>query len=224
VSGEQFVSLPVAQDYKRALDGDRGPNTGGMGTYSPCEWVTPEILAETEHAIVAPMVKHLAGRGIDFRGVLFSGVMVENGIPLCLEYNVRFGDPETQSVVRRLGSGFANLLYAAATGQPLVSPEVLDNAVVTVVMASGGYPGRYAKGAEVSIGDMPLGCKVFHAGTRRDQARLITDGGRVLAVSAVAPTIEAARHLSYEALDAILFDRAMFRADIAAPNGLQHPK
>ncbi len=216
VSGDQFVSLPVAQDYKRALDGDRGPNTGGMGTYSPCEWVTTEILAETERTIVAPMVKHLAERGIDFRGVLFSGVMVENGSPLCLEYNVRFGDPETQSVVRRLGTGFAPLLLAAATAQPLIAPEVLDNAVVTVVIASGGYPGRYEKKQPISIGDLPPDVIAFHAGTAWSEGALVTDGGRVLAVSAVADSITEARALAYQGVEAVSFPRMALRSDIAS--------
>ncbi len=216
VSGDQFVSLPVAQDYKRALDGDRGPNTGGMGTYSPCEWVTPDILAEAERTIVAPMVKHLAERGIDFRGVLFSGVMVENDVPLCLEYNVRFGDPETQSVVRRLGTGFAELLLAAATGQPLVAPEVLENAVVTVVVASGGYPGRYEKKQPITIGDLPSEVIAFHAGTTSQDGVLLTDGGRVLAISAAGESIGVARKLAYNGVQAVTFPRMSFRSDIAS--------
>lgn len=172
VSGTDFISLPVAQDYKRALDGDRGPNTGGMGTYSPVAKVTDELVAKAEYRIVRPMLEAMKSQGIDYRGVLFSGVMVVDGEPMCLEYNVRFGDPETQSVMRRLGPGLGELLHAAATGRPLPAISAAVPAAVTVVLASPGYPGAYEKGIPISIpADLDESVVVFHAGTAAGQRR-----------------------------------------------------
>lgn len=218
-SGTSFVSLPVAQDYKRALDGDRGPNTGGMGSYSPVAWVSPELVSETESAVVAPLLRALADRGIDYRGVLFSGLMVVDGKPFCLEYNVRFGDPEIQSLVRRLGEGFVDLLLAAAQGIDLTgwTLEIRDQAAVTVCMASPGYPGSYPKGISLSIPNFGEETVVFHAGTTLDEDRLVSSGGRVLAVSSVGETIDQARTRAYEACESIDFEGGSFRRDIAAP-------
>lgn len=216
VSGPNFLSVPIAQDYKRALDGDRGPNTGGMGSVSPCGWVSPDLLARTEERVVAPMVRWLHEKGIDYRGVLFSGVMVVDGEPYCLEYNVRFGDPETQSVVRRLGEGFADVLLAAAEGRPLVAPKTLDRAVVSVVVASGGYPGKVQKGLPIQLDAMPEGVEVFHAGTAHKDGQLVTNGGRVLAVSAIAESVEAARSLAYEGVKGVKFEGMQYRSDIGA--------
>ncbi len=215
-SGTHFHSLPVAQDYKRALDGDRGPNTGGMGTYSPLPSVPPDLVREAEAQVVKPMLDHLANEGIDYRGTLFSGFMVQNGKPYCIEYNVRFGDPETQTVMRRLGSGFASALLAAAKGEPIPEVEVLDHAAVTVVMASGGYPGNYQKGFPIHIpGDLPAEVKVFHAGTIRKDGHLVTNGGRVLGVSAIGETHADAKAAVYEACGKIEFEGAFYRRDIA---------
>ncbi|MCC7434892.1 MAG: phosphoribosylamine--glycine ligase [Methanoregulaceae archaeon] len=230
VSGTEFVSLPVAQDYKRALDGDRGPNTGGMGTYSPVAKVDEELVQKAEDRIVRPMLQAMKEHGIDYRGVLFSGVMVVEGEPMCLEYNVRFGDPETQTVMRRLGSGLGELLYAAATGQPLPSVSVDVPAAVTVVLASSGYPGAYAKGIPVSIpGDLDESVVVFHAGTapmrrdeptdalsRRGEGEFVSAGGRVLGVSATGATVAEARAKAYAAAERIEFEGKMLRRDIAA--------
>lgn len=214
-SGTEFVSLPVAQDYKRSLDGDRGPNTGGMGTYSPAPWVSDDLLRRTEAEVVAPLLASLASDGIDYRGVLFSGLMVVDDRPYCLEYNVRFGDPETQSVVRRLGSGFLDLLMAAADGRSLPRPEVLDNASITVVLASGGYPGSYAKGLAIHLpSELPDGVEIFHAGTSSSGGLLVTSGGRVLGISAAAAMAEAARAAAYSAVDTIQFEGRTFRTDI----------
>lgn len=229
VSGTEFVSLPVAQDYKRALDGDRGPNTGGMGTYSPVAKVTDDLVAKTEDRIVRPILEAMKAQGIDYRGVLFSGVMVVDGEPMCLEYNVRFGDPETQSVMRRLGSGLGELLLAAAKGEPLplISAEV--PAAVTVVLASPGYPGAYEKGIPISIpADLEEDVVVFHAGTaphptapgsqtmRRGEGEFKSAGGRVLGVSATGATVAEARAKAYSAADRIEFAGKMLRRDIAA--------
>lgn len=216
-SGTDFHSLPVAQDYKRALDGDRGPNTGGMGTYSPVGAAPPDLVREAEDLAVKPMLRRLAAQGIDYRGTLFSGFMVQNGQPYCLEYNVRFGDPETQTVMRRLGKGFADALLAAATGTPIPPVEVLDHSAITVVVASGGYPGSYEKGKLVRLPEgMPENVKVFHAGTAGSGADLLSAGGRVLGVSAVGDTLEEARVDAYQVCDQIEFEGKHFRRDIAA--------
>ncbi len=209
-----FVSLPAAQDHKRAFDGDLGPNTGGMGTVSPCAWVSPDLVAETEARVVAPVLEELRRRGISYRGTLFSGLLVQDGRPYCLEYNVRFGDPETQSVVLRLGHGLGDALFAAATGAEIVVPEVLDNAAATVLVASGGYPGAYEKGLPVSVGALPEGAKLFHAGTALRDGGLVTNGGRVIGASASGATLAEARSRAYEAAAAVRFEGAFCRGDI----------
>jgi phosphoribosylamine--glycine ligase len=215
VSGRSYRSLPVAQDYKPAYDGNEGPNTGGMGTYSPVEWLSDDLLERTERTVVEPLVSLMADRGIDYRGILFSGLMVQDGVPLCLEYNVRFGDPETQSVMRRLGSGFADALMAAAQGKEIPEFEVLDNSVVTVVMASGGYPGKYEKGLAIDVPELGPETVVFHAGTKLDQGRVVTAGGRVLGVSASGASIPDARAAAYQSAEQITFKDRMMRSDIA---------
>lgn len=211
-----FFSLPVAQDHKRAFDGDRGPNTGGMGTVSPCGWVSEDLVRETEARVVAPILAELRRQGVSYRGTLFSGLMVQDGTPYCLEYNVRFGDPETQSVMLRLGRGLGDALYAAATGAPIPPLETLDNAAVTVVVASGGYPGAYAKGLPITVGALPEGAKLFHAGTALRDGGLVTSGGRVIGASASAPTMAEARRLAYAAAAAVRFEGAFIRGDIGA--------
>jgi phosphoribosylamine--glycine ligase len=215
VGDRNFVSLPVAQDYKRIFDGNLGPNTGGMGSYSPVSWLSDELLDETERTIVAPMVELMRTRGIEYRGTLFSGVMVQDGRPMCIEYNARFGDPETQSILSRLGSGFANALLQAASGQPIDPPQTLDKAAVTVVAASGGYPGAIAKGIPIDIGELPYGVKIFHAGTKLSGGTLATNGGRVLGVTAVANSLPDARALAYAGVAKIHFGGMQFRSDIA---------
>jgi phosphoribosylamine---glycine ligase len=214
VSGTAFASLPPAQDHKRLGDGDTGPNTGGMGTVSPVPWLDDSLLARTEERVVRPMLEWLAARGVDYRGVLFSGLMVVDGEPYCLEYNVRFGDPETQSVVRRVGDGFWEALAAVAAGEPVVAPVVRPESAVTVVVASGGYPGTYAKGVPISLGPMPSGVRVFHAGTALGPDGLVTSGGRVLGVSAVGANLAAARAAAYAGVAEVRFDGATFRSDI----------
>ena len=217
VSGRHFRSLPVAQDYKRAFDGDRGPNTGGMGGYTPVSWLSEDLVKTTEERVVAPLLSKLAEKGIDYRGVLFSGLMVVGGVPYCLEYNVRFGDPETQSIVRRLGKGFAEALRAVSNAEPIPEIEVLDNAAVTVVMASEGYPGKHANGRKVTIPeDLPEEVVVFHAGTQTLLDGLVTSGGRVLGVSATGKSVEDARKTAYASASRIDFKGGFFRTDIGA--------
>jgi phosphoribosylamine--glycine ligase len=216
VGDHNFVSLPVAQDHKRALDGDLGPNTGGMGTYSPVHWVTPSMIEEIERTCVAPVLDELRKRGIDYRGTLFSGFMVQGGVPYCLEYNVRFGDPETQSVMLRLGRGLANGLLQAAKGERINAPEVIDNASASVVVASGGYPGKYATGIPISLGTLPEGAIHFHSGTAIRNGQLVTSGGRVITASASAPTLDEAIARAYQAAEAVQFEGAYCRRDIGA--------
>ena len=217
VSGTSYRSLPVSQDYKRAFDGDRGPNTGGMGAYSPVGWMDDGLVEETEKRVVEPLLAELAKKEIDFRGALFSGLMVVGGEPYCLEYNVRFGDPETQTVMRLLGDGFADAMSAVAQGKPVPAFDVVEQAAITVVMASDGYPGKYPKGKSVKIpGDLPAEVVVFHAGTSALLRDVVTTGGRVLGVSATGTDLESARKTAYDAVDRIEFTGKQFRTDIGA--------
>jgi len=216
-SDAEYHSLPVAQDYKRVFDGDRGPNTGGMGSYSPVPSVSPDFVREAEERAVRPILAKLKELGIQYRGTLFSGFMVQDGKPYCIEYNVRFGDPETQTVMRRLGSGFAEALMACAKGEPIPSVPVLDHAAVTVVMATGGYPGVYEKYVPLDLPtDLPFGAKIFHAGTTRVNGRLVSNGGRVLNVSAIGESLAEARQVAYQVCDQIDFQGSHYRRDIAA--------
>ena len=214
-SDHGIFSLPVAQDHKRIFDGDQGPNTGGMGTYSPVPWVDANMIHLTEQDIVRPILTELRSMGIPYRGVLFSGVMEQFGELYCLEYNVRFGDPETQSVMGRLGSGFGEALLACARGEEIPAIPVLDNAVVSVVAAAGGYPGIVEKGKEITIGLMPEGVGCFLAGARAERDHLVTSGGRVLAVTAIAKSLASARSAAYAGIDQISFDGIQYRRDIA---------
>lgn len=220
VAGEFYQSLPVAQDYKRVNDGDQGPNTGGMGTYSPVEWVDEELVRQTEAEIVVPLLAEMIRQGIDYRGVLFSGIMQTEAGLKCLEYNVRFGDPETQSVMMRLGPGLAEALLATATGGPIPPITVRPVCVTTVVAASEGYPGIYPKGIPIEFGEIPKGVKVFHAGTQRLESdhSWVTSGGRVLAVTAEAPTSDQSRQLAYQAMEQIQFAGMHYRTDIGRRN------
>lgn len=216
VSDQGVQSLPVAQDYKRINDGDQGPNTGGMGSYSPVAWLSDDVVRQAEAEVAMPVLQALKDDKIDYRGVLYSGLMVTEDGPKCIEYNVRFGDPEIQTVVLRLGKGFADALLAAAKGQALPSIEVKDNCAITIAIASGGYPGEYKKGIPMSIGTTDEAIKVFHAGTVQRDGQLVSNGGRVLGVSAAAQTGEEARRLAYEAISQISFPGMHYRTDIGA--------
>lgn len=210
-----FLTLPLAQDYKRAGNGDTGLNTGGMGSYSPVNWVSPELAKMTEERVVAPILGAMQERSIPFRGVLFSGLLVQDRTPYCLEYNVRFGDPETQSIMARVGKGLAAALLACAKGEPVPDVEVLDRAAVTVVLASPGYPSKYPKGSPISLpADLGPNAVAFHAGTGVIDGQLVTDGGRVLAVTGWGATGEDARLHAYEAVSKISFEGMHYRSDI----------
>lgn len=215
-SNGSYRSFPVAQDYKRIGDGDVGPNTGGMGTYSPVPWVDAALVEETEVRVVEPILNVLLQKQIDFRGVLFSGLMLQEDTPYCLEFNVRFGDPETQSLMARTGTGIAAALYDVARGRPVPEWEVLDNAAVTLVLASKGYPGQYQKGISIHLKPPGEQLKIFHAGTAMQGGRLVTAGGRVLALTGTGATLEEARAAAYAGLGCVDFEGMVFRTDIAA--------
>jgi phosphoribosylamine--glycine ligase len=213
-SDSQFLSLPIAQDYKRAHDNDEGPNTGGMGSYSPVPWISDSLIRQAEEEIDRPILGGLRDTG--YRGVLFSGIMVCNGKPYCLEYNVRFGDPETQSIMMRLGKGFAEALLACANGEPIPALEVKDNASVCVVIASANYPGNVEKGFQI---DLPRNsspkAKLFHAGTTMKGGKLVTNGGRVFGATSTGSTIEEARANAFQLARSVKFEGAWHRNDIA---------
>lgn len=217
VSGQSRWSLPIAQDHKRVGDGDTGPNTGGMGAYSPVDWVPNELVQQAEEEIVDRLLAYMASEGRNFSGCLFSGIMVQDGRPYCLEYNVRFGDPECQTVLRRIGPGFGEMLLASAKGDPLTPLTVNPEPVVTLSLCSGGYPLTYQKGLPIEFGPEMSGVEVFHAGTKRtDDGVVATNGGRVLSVTGKAATLSEARELAYKAADAINFEGKTYRSDIAS--------
>ncbi|MFP4235786.1 MAG: phosphoribosylamine--glycine ligase [Nitriliruptoraceae bacterium] len=219
--GTEVVLLEPAQDYKRALDGDAGLNTGGMGAYTP---VPGFALADVDHLkdlVFRPVLAELADRGTPYRGLLYAGLVETAAGPKLLEFNARFGDPETQAIVPRVASDLGELLWAAATST-VAGHEVAwrSEAAVTVVLASGGYPGSYPTGVPISGVDAAAALpdvEVFHAGTRREeQGQLVTAGGRVLAVTALGADVSAARDRAYEAAERVTFDGVHRRSDIAA--------
>ena len=219
VSGSQILPLAPAQDYKRALDGDQGPNTGGMGSYSPVPAVDEGLYGRLVQMVVEPTVAELERRGIDYRGVLYAGLMLTADGPKVLEFNCRFGDPETQALLPRLEPDLLELILAAAKGDPLPArAEWRKGAAVGVVMASKGYPASSSKGdviaglAEVRGRD---GVQVFHAATARSTAGIVTAGGRVLTVTGLGDTFAEARAKAYDAVAAIHFEGEQHRSDVA---------
>ena len=216
--GKTVVPLATSQDHKRAYDGDKGPNTGGMGVYSPVPMVTPEEL-KTMTDIMERVVEQLAKDGNPYSGCLYGGFMLTPEGPKVLEFNARFGDPETQVVLPRMHADLVEVMLACDTGT--LSANMIDwddDWAVAVVLASAGYPGSYEKGKVITgIEDAEAldGITVYHAGTAlREDGTLVTSGGRVLAVTAVAPTFEAARELAYKGAELIQFDGKFFRTDI----------
>lgn len=215
--GGTFVCLPPVRDYKRALDGDRGPNTGGMGSFAPVRDVDAGLADRAADEIVAPILAELLRRGIEYRGALFAGILVQQKRPYCLEYNVRFGDPETQTLMRLVGSGLFDSLSACAHGDAPSSMEIPDGAAVTVVVTSEGYPGPIDKGRPIDMDAPPEGVVYFHSGTAIVDGNLVTAGGRVIGVSAWAPTPEEARTKAYNGVAGVRFAGARWRGDIAGP-------
>jgi phosphoribosylamine--glycine ligase len=218
--GKTAKLFPTSQDHKRALDGDAGLNTGGMGTYSPTPFLNDAQLADTGKKILDPWLRGCAAEGIDFHGILYPGIMLTKSGPKVLEFNARFGDPETQVYLTRLENDLVELLDASVSGT-LGKMELKwsPQASVCVVMASGGYPGSYAKGKPIlglAEAAMLPNVKVFHAGTAKSGDQIVTSGGRVLGVTAWARDLRAAQSAAYAAVEKIHFDGAHFRGDIAA--------
>jgi phosphoribosylamine--glycine ligase len=220
VDGKSFVTLPSSQDHKRIFDNDQGPNTGGMGAYSPAPVVSETLLKQIEREVFHATVNGLAAEGIEYRGVLYAGIMVTKDGPKVLEFNVRFGDPETQAILPRLDFDLVDAMNAVIDGRlSELKLPVTSEACVSVVMASGGYPGKYANGK--SIRGLPDAAKlrkvvVFHAGTKAVDGDIVTQGGRVLGVTALGKDIRAAVARAYEAVEKIQFEGAQYRKDIAA--------
>lgn len=218
--GRTTKLFPSSQDHKRALDGDQGLNTGGMGTYSPVPFLSDAKLHEIADQILGPWLEGCQKEGIDFRGMIYPGLMLTSEGPKVLEFNARFGDPETQVYLTRLENDLLDLLEASVDGT-LEQHELRwsTQSSVCVVMASGGYPGSYEKGKEITglaEADVMPDVKVFHAGTKLDDEKVVTSGGRVLGVTALGDTLQAARDLAYKAAEKIRFDGAFTRSDIAA--------
>jgi phosphoribosylamine---glycine ligase len=218
VDGATALPLATAQDHKRAFDGDKGPNTGGMGAYSPAPIMTPALCARVMEEIVLPTVRAMAERGTPFKGVLYAGLMIEHGAAKLIEYNVRFGDPEAQVLMMRLKSDLLPALLAVAEGNlGGIAPDWHEEPALCVVMAARGYPGAYEKGREIEgldeAGADP-DVQVFHAGTKREGVRIFADGGRVLGVTARGTTVREAQRRAYAAVDKIDWPGGFYRRDI----------
>lgn len=217
------VPLQPAQDFKRALDGDEGPNTGGMGAYSPLPWADPKLVEEVLETVLQPTVDELRRRGTPFSGLLYAGLAITSRGIRVIEFNARFGDPETQVVLARLKTPLAEVLKAAATGELADLPPLRwsDDAAVTVVIASHNYPGTPRTGdpitglAEVAAVDAPH-AYVLHAGTKYDGDTVVSAGGRVLSVTATGTDLTEARERAYRAVARIGLDGSQHRTDIAA--------
>jgi phosphoribosylamine--glycine ligase len=215
--GTRGIALVAAQDHKRVFDGDRGPNTGGMGAYAPAPVVTPAVHDEVMRTVVEPTLRGMAAEGTPFRGVLFVGLMIDEGRPRVLEFNVRFGDPETTVLVPMLDGDWLELLEGAARGDlSKVSAGTKRGAALAIVMAAENYPAKPTTGDRIEGLDasMPEGAFVFHAGTAKSGDAVVTSGGRVLAVGAYAPSFAAARTIAYEAVSRITWRGEHHRTDI----------
>ena len=216
--GTTVVPLLPAQDFKRLSDGDEGPNTGGMGAYAPLPWLPEGWVDEVQDAVLQPVIDELACRETPFSGLLYAGLALTSKGPQVVEFNCRFGDPETQVVLALLETPLAGLLQACATGGlNKVGPlRWRDGAAVTVVVAAEGYPAAPVVGDDVEIGALPDGVTVLHAGTQRDGDRVVSSGGRVLSVTAAAATLDQARDLAYQGVAAVSLRGAHWRSDIAS--------
>ncbi len=218
--GDHFVLLDSSQDHKRIFDQDQGPNTGGMGAYSPAPIVTDRLIGDIEKTIIAPVIEGMKKEGTPFKGVLYAGLMITDQGPKVLEFNVRFGDPEAQAVIPRIQSDLVEILLAACEGRlDQINIRWDPRFCVCVVMSSAGYPGAYEKKKEIAGLEHFLKAEdvvVFHAGTKRQEEKIITSGGRVLGVTALGEDIEKAIERVYQAVEKIHFDGCYFRRDIAA--------
>ncbi len=218
VDGDNVLPMATSQDHKRVGNGDTGPNTGGMGAYSPAPVVTPEIDKRIMDEVIMPTVNGMKAEGNEYTGFLYAGLMIqEDGTPKVIEYNCRFGDPETQPIMLRLKSSLVDMCNAALDKKlDQTTAEWDDRKSVGVVMAAGGYPGDYGKGDVISFpSECPEGTKVFHAGTKLVDGDVVTAGGRVLCVTALGDTVTEAQQRAYELLKEVNWEGAYFRTDIA---------
>jgi phosphoribosylamine--glycine ligase len=213
--GRNILAMEPAQDFKRAFDGDEGPNTGGMGAYSPLPWAPVDIVEETYEKVLAPMIAEMAARGTPFVGLLYAGLALTKSGLKVIEFNARFGDPETQVLIPRLVTPLATLLYNAATDN--LDDTVLnwrDESAVTVVLASDGYPESPKTGSEISLPDAPA-AYIYHAGTASSEGRLLSSGGRVLTVTGVGKSLADARKQAYQTISNVSLEKSFYRSDIA---------
>lgn len=216
--GDHALPLAAAQDHKRAFDGDQGPNTGGMGAYSPAPVMTDAMIARTMDEIIAPTLRAMKAKGMPYKGVLFAGLMITKNGPKLIEYNARFGDPETQVLMMRMMSDLVPALQASVDGElKHFDLRWYPEPALTVVMAAKGYPGDYAKGTLIEGLDEAAkveGVEIFHAGTKSDGGKILANGGRVLNVTATGPTVSEAQRRAYEAVDRIKWPEGSCRRDI----------
>ena len=213
--GRNILAMEPAQDFKRAFDGDEGPNTGGMGAYSPLPWAPEDIVEETYEKVLAPMIAEMAARGTPFVGLLYAGLALTNDGIKVIEFNARFGDPETQVLIPRLETPLATLLYNAATDN--LDDTVLNwrnQSAVTIVLASEGYPESPKIGAEIKL-PANHDAFIYHAGTSATDGRLLSSGGRVLTVTGVGKNLREARKQAYQTISTITLDKSFYRSDIA---------
>jgi phosphoribosylamine--glycine ligase len=213
--GKDYVILPEAKDYKRIGEGDLGLNTGGMGAVSPVSFATPSFMKKVEETIVKPTIFGLTEEGIDYKGFIFVGIMNVGGEPFVIEYNARMGDPETQAVMPRIKSDFLELLIAAAKGDLRDKKiEIDEHHAVTVALVSGGYPGEYKTGKSIGGLENGLDALIFHAGTKKHNDNVLTDGGRVLAITGKGVSLEEARNQVYQIAAQVYWDGLYYRKDI----------
>ena len=214
--GEKYVPLATSKDHKQVFDGNKGPNTGGMGAYSPSTAITPQIEREIREKIIGRILEGMKKKGLTFTGVLYAGLMLTKEGPKVLEFNVRFGDPEVQAILRRLKSDLAQVLYSVAVGKGVKDLEWKEEASVCVVLASKGYPGKYETGKEITGLNEKFDedVVIFHAGTKKVGDKILTAGGRVLNVTAIGKSLEEARTKVYESIKKIHFEGMHYRKDI----------
>ncbi|MDD5006241.1 MAG: phosphoribosylamine--glycine ligase [Candidatus Omnitrophica bacterium] len=218
--GINFIPLASSQDHKRIFDNDQGPNTGGMGAYSPAPVISPKLMKEILNKIIKPVVDEMSKIGCPYKGLLYAGIMITKDGPKTLEFNVRFGDPETQVILPRLRTDLVKVMQAVIDGAlDTIKLSWSKDSCVCIVASSGGYPGEYQKGKEISgLNDLKgrKGVMVFHAGTKSDNGKIVTSGGRVLGVTALGKDIRDAINNSYQAIEKIKFEGMHFRKDIGA--------
>ncbi|HAW50589.1 TPA: phosphoribosylamine--glycine ligase [bacterium] len=217
IDGENFLSLPTSKDHKRIFDGDNGPNTGGMGAYSPTKIITQEIEEKIKKNMIVPTISELLNMGIKFKGILYFGIIIKNGDPYLLEYNTRFGDPETQAIIPRLKSNLLEPIVATLEGRiSKVQLECDERKSLCVVVASGGYPGEYRKYKEIigidEIDDPSI--IVFHSGTEERDGKLLAVGGRVLSIVGLSEDMKTLKQKVYNAISKVKFENMYFRTDI----------